>query len=376
MAAAYRAFEPRPKVTRSSTGEVSYTVDCRPWPRIMATLNEPMRRQFISRTEAVRWCRELIIAEATGTKRAHHWATVHDYCESYLKSCDIRLRASTARNYSATLKNWREWCKSHGAVYVDHVTPSIIEQYHGDLIAAGFKPSTVSSYIRVISASFSWGVKMRLLSENPCIGMVPTAPKSNKRALTDEERHTIVTKTDPELRDIWIAYLLTGLRRSELAALPIADIHLDSPTPHLVVTGKGGKPRTVWIAGPGIDLFRELIAAAHTRGSDKISPYASGTLAIKWQRERERLGLASDISIHTFRHDAATHWANSGTQLNEVRDLLGHTSVTVTEIYLHPNRAAARECVAQRSAQLLTSAPSVKEASVPIKRVNDDGPKR
>ena len=216
---------------------------------------------------------------------------------------------------------------------------------------------------------------MRLIDDNPAKGMSPPHPKSERRALTDEEREVILTQTSPGLRDMWVAYLLTGLRRAELATLPPEAVELDTPAPYLTVTGKGGKVRTVPIDGEhAVAVFRRLVAAAHERGSRTLSPYTPGSLAAKWAEERTRLEISPEVTLHTFRHDFATYLANlPGVPITEVRDILGHSSVVVTEIYVHPDRRAQRKGVGQRSAQLAPAASSGMKSVSVSGRANNNG---
>ena len=89
-------------------------------------------------------------------------------------------------------------------------------------------------------------------------------------------------------------------------------------------------------------------------GSERqVCPFGQAAVAKAWRKERERLGLPSDITLHSFRHDFATYVANlPGVPITEVRDVLGHGSVVVTEIYVHKDERKLRLGMAQRSAEL------------------------
>ena len=95
---------------------------------------------------------------------------------------------------------------------------------------------------------------------------------------------------------------------------------------------------------------------------------------LSWRKERKRLSLSSEITLHTFRHDFATYVANlPGVPITEVRDVLGHASVVVTEIYVHKDERKLRLGMAQRSAELSseTQADGTELAPGPVTAFND-----
>ncbi len=103
--------------------------------------------------------------------------------------------------------------------------------------------------------------------------------------------------------------------------------------------------------------FRRLVEAAKARGDQQVCPVGQTGVAKAWRKERERLALASDITLNTFRHDFATYVANlPAVPITEVRDVLGHGSVVVTEIYVHRDERKLRLGMAQRSTELSNEA--------------------
>ncbi len=354
-----RPFNPRPKrCQEKGRRQRRWIVDCRTWGPLMEQLGEPQRKRFRSEAEAEAYCRELLVAEATGKKRVAHRDKAHAYLDRFRISYEGSRRADgTKRTYTTAIGAFEAWLRGHEIVWLDDITPLVVEQYRDSLYET-HKDGTVLQYMRVLHTAFAWGVKMLGLSYNPVRGLVPKAVKSRRRALTHDEREAILNGTTGWWRDVWMALLYTGLRRSELAGLRLDQVELDTPAPYLEFTGKGGKVRVVPLEGEAIDCFARLLDAAPTHGPggrDTVLGVGDGHMADRWRAERRRLGLPEDITLHTFRHDFATYIANlPEVPITEVRDVMGHSSVVITEIYVHKDERKLRLGMAQRSKQIGT----------------------
>jgi len=145
-----------------------------------------------------------------------------------------------------------------------------------------------------------------------------------------------------------------GLRVSELVGLKISDLYLDIG--FVKVIGKGNKERLVPIGGVAanqIKLYRE-----HVRSH--LKTIRSGNEDILFLNRRggglsrimvfhiikalaEKTGLQGNIHPHTLRHSFATHLVESGADLRAVQEMLGHASITTTEIYVHLDRKYLRQ---------------------------------
>jgi integrase/recombinase XerD len=161
------------------------------------------------------------------------------------------------------------------------------------------------------------------------------------------------TGSDPRARrDRAMLELLygSGLRISELTELDIDDI--DEVERLVTVSGKGDKQRVV----PFGDLAATELDGWLIQGRPALAPRSSAvfvnarggrlTRQGAWQRIKghaERIGLAGDISPHILRHSFATHLIDGGADIRAVQELLGHASVTTTQIYTMVSRSALRE---------------------------------
>lgn len=159
---------------------------------------------------------------------------------------------------------------------------------------------------------------------------------------------------EESLRNMTIIEMLygSGLRVSELTEARISRLHLDEG--FLLVEGKGSKQRLVPLSPRAITLLREYLAE---RALKTIKPDASDTIFIsRLGRGMSRVmvfyiirdlaalaGIRKQVSPHTLRHSFATHLLEGGASLRAIQELLGHESITTTEIYVHIDRTRLRE---------------------------------
>ena len=143
-----------------------------------------------------------------------------------------------------------------------------------------------------------------------------------------------------------------GLRVSELCNLHLSDLFFDER--FIRVEGKGSKQRLVPISGRAV---REIEAWLEERAQGRIKPgYEDYVFLARWGNRisrimvfhlvkelAQRAGIGKNISPHTFRHSFATHLLQGGANLRAIQAMLGHESITTTEIYTHIDRQTLRE---------------------------------
>lgn len=149
----------------------------------------------------------------------------------------------------------------------------------------------------------------------------------------------------------------SGLRVSELTELKISNIHEDIG--FLRIVGKGSKERLVPVGKSAIKhikLFRDEIRVHiaiqagyedHLFVSKRGKPISRVMVFMIIKALAKNIGLAKNISPHTFRHSFATHLIEGGADLRAVQDMLGHESITTTEIYTHLDRDYLKQVMKQ-----------------------------
>lgn len=169
---------------------------------------------------------------------------------------------------------------------------------------------------------------------------------------------TVDTSTPLGLRNRAMLELLyaSGLRVSELITLELSRVYFQEG--FLRVMGKGSKERLVPTGGPALDWLRRYLS--EVRLEQKIHPAAADILFLNRRGKgltrnmvflivkelAQQAGLSKNVSPHTLRHSFATHLIEGGADLRAVQEMLGHESITTTEIYLHLDREYLREVFA------------------------------
>ena len=143
------------------------------------------------------------------------------------------------------------------------------------------------------------------------------------------------------------------MRVSELTALKISDLYFEEGV--ILVTGKGDKQRYVPIGSSTISIVNDYVNLI--RSHIPVKPKHTDTLFLNRRGNgltramiftiikdlKEKVGMKKKISPHTFRHSFATHLLENGADLRSIQAMLGHESITTTEIYVHVNRTYLKE---------------------------------
>jgi integrase/recombinase XerC len=259
-----------------------------------------------------------------------------------------RLSPATLRNYGGALELLLGLLKT---TTLRSLEPSQVRRFVALLHARGLGPRSLALTLSAWRGCFRWLVRQRGFRVNPVVGIrAPKAPRPLPKALSVEAAQRLFQEekhSTPELaRDAAMFELLysSGLRLGELVALDVDDGRLDLRQGEVTVTGKGSKTRTVPVgskARESLQLWlssRNQLAAAGERAlfvggrGKRISPAVVGARLHAWARRR---GLAERVHPHMLRHSFASHVLQSSQDLRAVQELLGHASISTTQVYTH-----------------------------------------
>jgi integrase/recombinase XerD len=237
-----------------------------------------------------------------------------------------------------------------------------LQEYIGKINERGLTATTQSRVLSGIRAFFKFLLAEGEINDDPTLLL--EWPKSSRKlpdVLNEEEILAIIEQIDRSKpsgeRDRAIIEVMygCGLRVSELVGLLITNIHWKEE--YLVITGKGNKQRLVPInrtALKHVDIYlksvrnhisvkkgNEDFVFLNLRGG-KISRIAVFTMI---RALVEKAGIKKNISPHTLRHSFATHMIERGADLRAVQEMLGHESITTTEIYTHISRRQLKDVI-------------------------------
>lgn len=216
-------------------------------------------------------------------------------------------------------------------------------------------PSTLHRNFSAIRSYHDFLDESGITEDNPAQVLDP--PKMSRKlpdVLTAVEIESIINAVKEEssafFRDKALLEMLysTGVRVSELCGLEMVDIQNTSGV--LRVKGKGNKERLVPIGGKAIGALKEYLTKLRVQLADKnkddgkiflslngrpLTRAAVWQILKKWTAEA---GIPKKTSPHTFRHSFATHLLEGGADLRAIQEMLGHESITTTELYTHLDR--------------------------------------
>jgi len=261
---------------------------------------------------------------------------------------------NTLTAYRRDLTAYVGWLRRRG-LDLDHVRTGDVEEYVAHLRGEGRAPSTVARAIVAVRSLHRFLTEEGRSEADPAADVdVPRVPAGLPKALSEKEVEALisaVTGDDPlARRDRAILEVLygTGLRISELTGLSLGDLDVEGGL--LRAFGKGAKERVVPVAG----LAREALRAwLSTGGRDVLVPdrwarrgdaeavflnARGGRLSRQgaWGIVRKygrMVGLENRLTPHVLRHSCATHMLDRGADIRVVQELLGHASVSTTQVY-------------------------------------------
>lgn len=271
------------------------------------------------------------------------------------------LSEKTLTAYSADVGKLREYAEGELGLLPQEVEHAHVEQLLARLYDRGLSGRSQARALSGVKAFFKYLLLDDVVSANPTQQVA--APKQGRtlpEVLTVQEVERIVAAVDlskPEgHRNKAIVELLysCGLRVSELVNLRFSSMYLDKG--FLRIVGKGNKERLVPIGGKAVSAL-ELYLAGRRAKAEQHSAHdavflnrrgAKLTTVMVFLITKDlaaKAGIAKTISPHTFRHSFATHLIEGGADLRAVQEMLGHESITTTEIYTHLDREYLRQAI-------------------------------
>jgi integrase/recombinase XerD len=273
--------------------------------------------------------------------------------------------ANTLRSYTGDLRRYVDHLTAQGIDDLGAVRESDVSGFVAAL-RSGPTPLAASSAARALAAVrglHRFAERDGLVVEDVAREVAPPAlPSRLPRTLTVDDVDQLLAGCIGDgpvaLRDRALLELLysTGARISEAIGLDLDD--LDAGHRTVLLRGKGGKDRIVPVGRPAlaaVEAYRVRARpgfAAKGRGTPALLLNARGARLSRqsaWHVLRgaaEAAGLTADVSPHTLRHCFATHLLAGGADVRVVQELLGHASVTTTQIYTHVTVDTLREVYA------------------------------
>jgi integrase/recombinase XerC/integrase/recombinase XerD len=245
-----------------------------------------------------------------------------------------------------------------------NVTPRALRRYAAGLTEVGQAPSTVARKLASLRGLFRTLVEHGVLEQNPAdLLSAPRREQRLPRVLKASEVAALLDRIPADtalaLRDralFELAYA-SGLRAEELVNLDVAAIDFDGE--RVRVEGKGGKTRFVPAGEPALQAIdrylargRPALLTADATGALFLSKSGRRLSTSDVRRRlrvwaRQAAGVAAEASPHALRHSFATHLLDGGADLRSIQELLGHASISTTQVYTRVESARLRTAYAR-----------------------------
>jgi integrase/recombinase XerD len=282
--------------------------------------------------------------------------------EDFLLWLSVERGRSTATlaAYRRDLRSFVDWLGEDGAD-LDGVGEEVIIDYLRHRQGLGLAPATVARSMVSVRSLFRFMVAEELRADDPTVNVeMPRVPRGLPKALGERQVADLlaaVTGTDGiARRDRAILEVLygTGVRISELVGMSVGDVDMSAAL--VRVLGKGSKERVIPLGRYALDALASYLdvegrgALEPERWGDRSDATAvflnvrGGRLSRQggWgvlKKCGARVGLGSELSPHTLRHCCATHMLEHGADIRTVQELLGHASITTTQVYTRVSRS-------------------------------------
>lgn len=283
--------------------------------------------------------------------------------KNYLEYLKIELNYSenTINSYEIELTKYQNFLESKNIKYLK-ITKEEVREYLKHLDSMQYKNRSIAKNISSIRSFYRYLVSKEKIAKNIFASI--RNPKLEKKlpnyvSVIDIEKilnfpnQENYTKTIYTIRDLLIIELLydTGCRATELASIKLKDINESEKS--IKVLGKGSKERVVFFGEYTLDTLQAYLKDRELILDGKSSEYLfvskeSGSLTTRRIAQiidsvMKIVTIKNNVTPHTLRHTFATHLLNNGADLRSVQELLGHSSLSTTQIYTHVSNERLRQ---------------------------------
>ena len=259
----------------------------------------------------------------------------------------------TAKAYCSDILDYLLWL---GDTQCEDVNFSKVREYLHFIQKFQYRKNTIARKIASLRTFYKFLYREKKINSNPAMNLnAPKRPKQLPKFLTPYEVEQILNNTKIETpagyRNKAILELLwaSGMRVSELSGLNFGDLNLENN--EIRVFGKGAKERIILITDSAksyleryIKTARALVAKGYRADEGEDAPVFINNTGFRLQPRTirnvineivEKIELPKHVTPHVFRHSFATHLIENGADLRVVQELLGHASISNTQIYTH-----------------------------------------
>lgn len=265
-----------------------------------------------------------------------------------------RFSVHTVEAYLKDIAQFSDFIKDLGVEHLFLVQVQHVRLWVVSLVEQGIKSTSIHRKLSSLNSFYKFSQKKGNLLSNPAKGIqLPKTPQRLPKYIEQKQLHQLFDQFDKDESNEFISwrdrvvlelFYNTGMRRQELIQLKWSDVNFSLK--QIKILGKGGKERLVPISSELIDILQTYFKISnHTFDTF----YSGGPVILTnkgeqsypeliyriVQQKLNEVDVKTQKSPHVLRHSFATHMTNEGAPLNDVKELLGHSSLSSTQIYTH-----------------------------------------
>jgi len=279
--------------------------------------------------------------------------------QKYLKYLQIEKNASphTLVSYETDLKQFDTFCKKEletDTPEIEKTDRLLIRLWLGEMTEDGLSRSTIARKVAAIRSFYKYCFKRGYIPKNPAhLLIVPKKEKKLPATVNSEDIRRMIENVDTstpkgiQLKAILEVFYCTGIRLSELIKLNRSDLDFESK--QVKVTGKGNKQRIIPLGEKALDALHNHLKSLPQLYGKRTDNDARNALFLAASGHRiypkavqnlvkKQLQLESEVvqkSPHVLRHSFATHMLDAGADIRVIKEFLGHSNLSATQIYTH-----------------------------------------
>jgi integrase/recombinase XerD len=278
--------------------------------------------------------------------------TNQELIQIFLNHCAVErgLTKNSVSAYRRDLDKFNNFLSAQ-SMTLDNIGATTISDFVAYLRTSGLGESSIARHVVAIRSLFSFLSKDQGIMNVAKEITPPRIPKRLPKALSISDIESLIASNSDDLSGVRDQALIetlyaTGARVSEIVQLDIGDISKsENETVTVKVRGKGGKERLVPLgkfAQHALDQYLTRSRPSLAKNSQQVALFLNEKRGTRLSRQSawqivlsaaKRAGIEGDISPHALRHSFATHLLDGGADIRVVQELLGHSSVTTTQIY-------------------------------------------
>jgi len=262
-------------------------------------------------------------------------ATFKDYSQVYFENY-VKVKKAKPETDKSIINGLIPF---FGSMRMSEVNKFHVDSYIKKIQDRGLKASTINLHLNILRRMFNKAIEWSYsIKENPVSGdKLFKVPEDDKKVVSEQEYGSILKNADEHLRPILVCLMNTGMRKGEVLSLQWDSVDLKNRV--LTIEGdsnKGKKVKRIPINDDLHDVLKQL--SEQRDGCQNVFIYLNRpikSVESSFKNAIKRAGIKRRITLHDFRHTAGTRMMANGVDAYTVMKILGHSSLKMTELYLH-----------------------------------------